>query len=156
MLCDSTAADVATFSSRNSGALRLFTLATLLISCLASSILPLPSSHLADSGINLWGNQHRWVIKLSVERWPSSAPTRCKQQPLHAGQPWWSGPVSSLWPGRSFRRGGTGQRRHTAEPSRRPRTSWTSRSTQWLQTRQKRVKYVGTKHMQYTSVCECA
>lgn len=84
---------------------------------------------------------------LVAEQWPSSLPTRCKQQPLHAGQPWWAGPVSSLWPGRWFQPGGTDQRRRTAEPSRRPRTSWTSRSTQWLQTRQRRCVRVG--------VCGC-
>lgn len=44
-----------TFSSKNSGTLRLLTLAALSISSLASSILPLLMSHLADSGINLVG-----------------------------------------------------------------------------------------------------
>lgn len=42
-----------TFSSRNSGMSRLFTFAALLMSCLASSVLPRLRSHLADSGMNL-------------------------------------------------------------------------------------------------------
>lgn len=70
MVSDSTAVDAATFSSKNGGTSRLLILATLQISCLASSVLPLPSSHLADSGRNLSQKQRKLVVKLPVlERW---------------------------------------------------------------------------------------
>lgn len=42
-----------TSSNREAGTVRLLMAAALTISCLASSILPLFNSHLADSGINL-------------------------------------------------------------------------------------------------------
>jgi len=42
-----------TFSNRESETVRLLMAAALIISCLASSVLPLLNNHLADSGINL-------------------------------------------------------------------------------------------------------
>lgn len=98
-----------TFLRRDSETGRLFMAATLVISCLASSVLPLSNNHLADSGMNLSTTQ-----TLLINR---SIPTKTRQkrrnrkklvhticilQPLQVEMLLIAEPVSSLWWNRSY------------------------------------------------------